>query len=173
MLRWGWVLNQTPQRDGWIALGLAHNWTDILGQTYHLTGIALYILVNQNLNLIGEPIMDDHPAALTCGSPNTASLAFNGGTDLLVDAGTEPVDHEHAVVSIPPLCSPGVSYVGLKYRFMKHFPAAAAGPWSVLTQFLNKYGALTSGAKVNAEVNFVDDRYGWKGTPAFATGIVP
>lgn len=171
--RWGTVLNQTPQRDGWISRALVTNWTDIFGQTYHLTGLALYILVNQNLATIGEAVLDDAPGSLTCGSPGTATIAFNGGAHLYLDTGTHPAANEHAVIWAAPPCSPGVAYVGKKYRIMAHFAAAVAGPWDIITPYQNKYGILTSGRQVCALVNFIDDRYGWQGTPATASGIIP
>jgi hypothetical protein len=171
--RWGWVLNQTPQRDGWTALGLATDWTDVFGQTYHLHGYALYVLVNQNLVRLGEAIMDDDPAVLSCGSPGGSTITFNGGAALLADSTIAPAANEHAVVWAAAPCSPGISVFGRKYRIIDVFGAAVAGPWDIKDKYETKFGLLPSGMMIPALVNFTSDLCGWQGTPAEATGIVP
>lgn len=171
--RWGWVLNQTPQRDDWIALALATDWTDVFGQTYHLHGYALYVLVNQNLVRLGEAIMDNAPAALSCGSPGGATLAFNGGALLEADSTIAPATHEHAVVWAAAPCSPGITVFGRKYRIIDTFAAGLAGPWDIKSKYETKFGLLPSSFMIPALVNFTCDDCGWQGTPAEATGIVP
>lgn len=50
------------QRAGWKALGEQITRTDTLGQTYNLTGLQAFVLVNANLATVGGTALDDAPA---------------------------------------------------------------------------------------------------------------
>jgi hypothetical protein len=171
--RWSQVLNQ-GQRDDWNALALTKDFHDVFDQVYHITGLSLYLLCNQNLKTIGKGPIDDIPPALTCGSPGSATLVIAGSPPTLVaNSSNAPAASEHCVILASRGLSPGVLVVGKWMVKLQHFPAGIAGPWDLTDKWVAKNGDTISGQRIFVEVRFYDEDNGWQGTPAQAYDDVP
>jgi hypothetical protein len=70
--RWANTLTDV-QRLGWSALAAVTNYSNVFGNTYHPTGLQLYLGCNRNLDVVSVAHIDDPPANLDVGGLVTLS----------------------------------------------------------------------------------------------------
>lgn len=68
----------------WRAAAADYNRSNILGQDYNLSGIALYCLVNQYRQMKGEALISAPPAVAHPAAPSAVNSAVVGGGNLTV-----------------------------------------------------------------------------------------
>lgn len=174
-ISWGWVL-LPGQRTDWIAwaANAAHTVLDIFNNSIYLTGLNWYVWVNQNLKTIGEARRDDVPAVWTVGDPTSCDVTIGGPPYTLeVDPLVQPGANDHAVVQAAPPLSAGRTFIGKTWRIVKHFGAAVAGPYDILSVYEDKFGPLQAGQTINCSMFYIDDRCGKKSAIVADSAIVP
>jgi hypothetical protein len=72
--RWATGLNAT-QRAGWTAFAAVHPFINVFGDSITLSGIAMYMAVNQRLLLVGSPIIDDSPSSFVVADLGAVTVA--------------------------------------------------------------------------------------------------
>lgn len=165
--RW-WQQLDASQRDDWRALAEANPRPNVWGDEYPLTGLALYVALNQTLIQAGETPTDDAPtdqavsapatATLTVSTPSTASLAFTSTP--------APADHKPYIFVTPPI-SPGVANFDGKFFFLTTFSAASSSPLNIASALIALTGPLLESRQYAARLHFLNTTNG-----ALSPGIV-
>jgi hypothetical protein len=128
------------QRAGWASLGLSITRTDSLGQTYNLTGLQAYCMVNNNLLDAGEAVISAAPAIVAPGDLLTAVVTTAGGTLSLAYTTTPLAASTRLFVYASPQRSAGRNYEG-DFRLIFVTAAAAASPANILASYSARFGA--------------------------------
>jgi hypothetical protein len=142
-----WRLLTSSQREGWIALGLQIVRSDSLGQTYNLTGLQAYELVNNNRLAAGDAIVSDapyleQPEPVATIILTLTSIAFTWAyTPTPLGAG------ERLFAFIGPQRSAGRAYEG-DLRLIQVSAAAGASPLNVLALYTARFGAPVTGNRI-------------------------
>jgi len=71
--RWAVTLDD-PQRAGWIAFAAVHPFVNVFGDSIVLSGIAMYMAVNQRVRLCGGSWVDDAPQTFVVGDLGTLTV---------------------------------------------------------------------------------------------------
>jgi len=169
--KWDDTLTPT-QRAGWKNLAALHPRTDQLLKSYTLTGMQLYVSVNQALKQIGEPPTNDAPAAYSCGSPTAVTIAWTPPAGpLTIDSPIEPAANEVPVIWASPnlpggrTTVHGTSVKG-KLRFLASYASGSAGPHDITAIYTAAYGAFKIGQLINFKLQFTDKTNGCQGIAA-------
>lgn len=170
--RWWDELSPT-ERDDWRALAAANPRPNRWGDEFPLTGLALYVSVNQNLLRAGLSSTDTAPSdqtvtapsscTLTATAPNTASLAFA--------ASPVPTDHIAVLYSTPPL-SPGVENPTGKFQYIAVSSSGQTTPWAVGSLLQSRFGSFTAGRRFFVSLHFLNTDNGALSTGASSAAII-
>lgn len=158
--RW-WAVLSPSQRDDWRALAAANPRPNTWGDLFPLTGLALYIAINQLLHQAGEPTTDDAPtdqavtpvatATITATAPNTFSLAFTPSP--------VPADHVLYVATTGPI-SPGITNTSKAKKFLAVSAFAATTPLDLSSELLSLFGDVITGRQYAVAAKFLNTTNG-------------
>lgn len=129
-----WQTTMTPtQRSGWEIYAANVPRRNRLGDTIHLSGIAMYTRCNVSRIQAGLPVVDDGPNSYTIGDPpDLTGVAWsNSGPNTLTlnyNVTTDPADRLLVYVSRP--ISPTVNFFRGPYRY-NGSPAGGAGTYVI------------------------------------------
>lgn len=146
------------QRAGWAALGAGITRSDSLGQTYTLTGLQAYALVNIVTSITGGAAISDAPvlsvpdalATITAaGTIATLTVAF---TPTPLPAGLK------GIVYASPQTSAGRNFQA-DLRLLQVTAAAAASPVDCFASYTARFGPLAVGQKVFFAVSVTDGKF--------------
>jgi len=158
---WSSVLTQA-QRNAWIALAANNPQTNVFGNTYIMTGLQMYQLVNRNLQTIGVTLLADPPTDLSVGSPGSITLASSAGPPITLTAtpDTDPgADDVPVYFAVAPV-NAGRIFTHNRERYIGQDAAATAGPFDVAADYAAKYGALVAGQNVTVGVKYISNATG-------------
>jgi hypothetical protein len=160
--RWSGTLSPS-QRSGWLALAASYTRQDRFLQSYHMTGLQMYLSLNQSLKAIGQPYLDDAPLSLSVGAPLTCTLGWTPPSGpLTVSAGTPPGAHDVPTIFSTPMMNAGRRSVTASKRALTYFPAGTAAPWDITTAYNAKHGLFIAGRAVTVMLKYCDDRTGFQ-----------
>lgn len=158
--RW-WTILSASQRDDWRALAAANPRPNTWGDPFPLTGLALYIGINQLLHQAGEATTDDAPtdqavtpvatATITATAPNTFSLAFTPSP--------VPADHVLYLATTGPI-SPGITNTTTAKKFLAVSAFAATTPLDLSSELLSLFGDVITGRQYAVAAKFLNTTNG-------------
>jgi hypothetical protein len=148
------------ERDAWNRAVVEFIKTNIFGDKYKPSGINLFIRINMNLFLIGQPMitLPPVPVAVDYIRIIKIKLDINGNAiDLFIES-KNGINHIPTVFVTRPL-SPGITYVKSEFRMIE-YSIEFLGPDQYIlhigAQYKSKYGPL---------VDFIGQRFSYKITP--------
>lgn len=152
--------------------------TDIFGDTRHLTGQTLFVKLNANLEKIGLPRVTEAPSPT--GFPVLelvkVDIAIDSIADLtLVDFEVSPkvipAGFSLVAYATPPL-SKSRSFVKNEYRFMGAVTPSAAGIADISTPYIARFGDPIVGENVHIKIALIANDTGQQSVPLDMSGIV-
>jgi hypothetical protein len=161
------------QRKLWNQNAINFNRTNVFGDQVKLNGFNLFKQLNQNLLVVGQPVINDAPAPGAVFGFTSASLAADtgGGTLILTYAPVIPAGTS-VILSATTQLSAGVNFVKSELRKIDTIIAADVSPLDISAEYIVKFGALPAvGTKVFVEIKPVNDTTGQAGTPLKLSAI--
>lgn len=155
------------QRQAWIDAAANFPFTDIYGNTKILSGSALYIKLNNNLDQVGVAAITDAPAPVAIPAVAVSAMSAAAGTPALSLTFTPtPIPADFAlVVQTTGNVGAGKSFVKNLYRFISFLDAAATSPANLLAAFEAVHGAPVAGQQIFAKVYMISKLTGQAGIP--------
>lgn len=170
--RW-WNELDVSQRTDWRALAAANPRPDTWGTEFPLTGLALYVGVNQLLTQAGQSSTDTAPsdqvvtspltATPTLTAPNTASLAFT--------ATPVPADHVAVLFATRPL-SPGIENPVGNFAFLTASGSGQTSPWAIGSTYVARFGTLPAGRQVFFSLHFLNTDNGAQSPGVISSALI-
>ena len=159
------------QQDAWVAAALQVQSKPRLGQSGPLTGLQLFVKLNANLTLVGEPAINAPADRPTFDSNVCQSLELTNVSNVialkLVCSGSS--DAFNLVWG----CAPQKSGTRrpLSWRYLGELPEVVSGKADLTTLYANKFGTPAVGQRVF--VKSVQMAEGWQDNPVFFHGLIP
>lgn len=158
------------QRNSWDQGSVNFPFTDIFGDQLNLSGQALFIKLNSNLEKIGESRITTAPLPVGFDQLAITSLTAtqNAGAltvlELSVNVATLPAGYKMAVYATPPI-NPGRSFVKNQFRFLGT-AAVTTNDADLLQAYTDRFGsAITAGQSIHVRVALVSETTGQQGVP--------
>lgn len=166
-----WRSLTDEDRLSWGYLGASVLRTDSLGQSYTLTGLQAFVLVNNNLAAAGEAAVTTPPTYLLPDPVNSLTLTATAGVAAFSVAFTAtPLPASTRLfVFASPQRSQGISFEN-DLRLIVVSAAAAASPVNALAGYTARFGTLVAGNKIFVSV--VTHLAGFTSTPVRDAVIV-
>ena len=172
-LTFNWQLLNDDERTNWIAETANYPRTNSFGDTYYMTGQALYISLNLNLWKIGQAFIS---------TPVTKVIPPDVGTFAPVMKGTPSAFHLHFtalpndgdsryIVYASASTSPGKYYVSTALRSIAVHDMDADNVYDFGPDYDNYFGGNTADQKTFVKAVSVSSRCGCMGVPFFASCI--
>lgn len=160
------------QRNGWIAQAEFFPIIDIFGNSKILSGQALFVQVNRNLNTAGQSAITaaPTPGAIPAWFASTATSAPAGATLLNVNVATVPAGWT-AVVATSQQVTPGIGFAKNLFRVLGDFTATAS-VITLTTAFNARFGAPVAGNKIFFRTYIISNTTGQASTPSEVFCIV-
>ena len=151
-------------RAGWISLAARYPVKDAFGNSRTLTGLQMFVRCNGALLAIAESVILPAPANLIAGTPGAVILtAIAPNANLTLEVAVNPGADEVPVIYAAAPASAGRSRSGAGCRQIKFFAAATAGPYLFMDEYDTKFGPWTVGARIFAEIRYVNSTTGAQG----------
>ncbi len=159
------------QQDAWITAGAGEQSRPSLGQSGPLTGLQLYVKLNANLDLVGEPHIND-PAAKPVFEANvTQSLELTNVVNViaikLVCSGSSAAFN---VVRAAPPQKSGTRRP-ITFRVLGELPEVVGGKADITSLYVAEFGAPQAGDRLFVESYQIQS--GWADLPKMYTGVIP
>lgn len=154
--------------------------TDIFGDIQHLSGQALFIRLNGNLEKVGQPRIDVMPelvgfpevaitsvtATATAGALTALEVdtAINGAANAAIPAGYSLA--VYATDAVPA----GIEFVKQRFRFLGTATQTADEPLDLTAQWNARFGAIQSGARIFVRLALVANSSGQQSVPVEGIG---
>ena len=168
----GWGSLSESERQSWNSAAPDFKKTNIFGNSYSPTGKNLYMLINQNLVLIGETPVTDPPVPVAPVSLLTLTLASNTDAAQTIGYTATPTGaNTVCIVEATRPLSPGTFSPGSSFRKIATIAAAAASPFNSFASYTAVFGTPVTGKKIFVRVTPVDDTTGTRGIPLQTSGI--
>jgi len=135
------------QRAGWTSLGLQIVRTDSLGQTYTLTGLQAYCLINITNLDAGVATVSAAPALTSPTGLLTATITSTGGTLSYAYTATPLAADNKLFIYASPQRSAGRNFEA-DLRLIHVSAAAAASPANILAAYTSRFGVPVVGNKI-------------------------
>ncbi len=166
-----WDSLTESQQDAWIAAAAQEQSRPTLGQSGPLTGLQLFVKLNANLALVGEPPLNA-PAAKPQWDANVTQgleLTNPGGVPALklTCSGTS------AAFNVIRAAAPQKSGTRrpMSLRIIGELPEVVTGKADITSLYTAKFGAPVAGDRIFVESFQMED--GWQDVPKAYTGLVP
>lgn len=171
-----WAGISQTERNGWAALAQTLPFTDIFGDPKTLSGQALYVKLNTNLQKVAQPVISSAPLKIAVPgiAPDGLVATVAGGTLSALTLSILPASIPAGfslIVFATPAVNPGVSFVKNQYRMIGVAPAAVAGDISLQVLWNARFGSIAAGQKVFVRFALVSNTTGQQGIPAEAQTI--
>lgn len=162
------------QRQSWIDATVNFPFTDIYGNTKILSGQALYVKLNNNLNVIGEAAISDAPSPVAIPALSDVVLTAAAGTPAISVAflPTSVPTGFTQVFQTTGNVTPGKSFVKNLFRFIAIAAAGPSSPQDLLFDFTAVHGNPVEGQKIFIKTFLVSVDSGQAGIPLQAVAIV-
>lgn len=165
------------QRNAWINFATSNPVIDVFGDTIVLTGINMYVRVNNLRLLMGLPILDNPPSDFSVSNPTDVSLTITTTPTFAMNVAfapsPSPTNHRVEVWVTEPM-KPGVMFFSQKLRLLLITSSdAVSSPIDITSEYINRFGMPASGTKIGVEVRFVNETNGAQSRGLRSTAIVP
>lgn len=152
----------TDERNGWNAVVSQWQKTNVFGQQYTLSGINLYVGLNQNLlqveqpNISVAPLPGEMPVLQAFGIAADVSSTSIIWTLGMNSSSVIPVGYNLVIDATPPM-SPGRTYVKNKYAQITFLAAAVdTNLQNLWPAYVARYGALAAGQIIYLRAKLID-----------------
>ena len=152
----------TPiQQQEWSDFAVSFPRTDSLGNTYILSGIAMFNSINQILRQYNLSVLTTPPLNLSVEKLLTVTTTFTvaAGLDFAFTPTPMGADTRMVFFMTSPL-SGGIKFVKNRYRFVGVSSAAEASPIDLTGSYTTKFGAPVAGNRIGWKVFFLNDSNG-------------
>jgi len=156
-----WRALSSADQESWIAAAKSFPYFDIFGNSKELAGNALYISLNKNLLVAGQPIIASAPAPGEIPVFAIASASAVSGTGVVtvtVDPAVIPAGFTMMVAATPNV-SAGIRFVKNLYRTLGAF-TVTAGVATLTAAYAAKFGSLAAGQTIGFRVWLVNETTG-------------
>lgn len=161
------------QRQSWIDAAPNFPFTDIFGNSKILSGQALYVKLNNNLNIVGEPAIATAPTPVSIPAFALTLVTADDSANTVIITGTTPVPANFAlVVQATPNVTAGKSFVKNLFRNTSIQAAAATSPYDISADYVALFGDPVVGQKIFVRCFLVSTISGQAGIPVQAQTIV-
>lgn len=151
--QWGALLES--QRLAWNEAVKEWGSTDIFGDIKKPSGINLFVKLNANLISVGLPTLSDVPAKSEVPTVIVTDGTYRVSTDAVtINFDSLLADGSIALVRATPKLSAGVSFVKSQFRVIG-YGNVSVGVLSLYGAYSTKFGAVSVGANIYANVQFV------------------
>lgn len=168
-----WRALTQAQRSSFIAGAVNFPFTDIFGDQMTLSGQALFIKLNANLEKIGQSRINTAPLPVGFEEIAIASVSATQTTgaltalELSMNITTVPAGYSLAVYATPPI-NPGRAFVKNQFRFLGVAPVVANDA-DILQLYTDRFGAsATAGQTIHVRAALVSHDTGQQGVPVSA-----
>jgi hypothetical protein len=166
-----WRALTQDQRNAWIEAAKAQGTKKRMRTNGALTGLQLFVRVNCNLLLIGQPTVSDPPDIPNFApSPCTGLVVTNTGGTIAVKLAAGSDWNDYTIVRACAPLSQGIQVCN-DFRVLGQPPAPAQGFSTITTLYANKFGAPSVGSKVFVQVQQIIN--GYEDLPTQFEAIVP
>lgn len=148
-LAMAWNALSGAQRDAWNAWAQGILFTNRLGETYAPSGRQAYISCNQNLQIVGSPLIDDPPVTTVAPVLDIAWLEFAAestagilSTLEVTDTGPHAGDMTYQLMLSPP----SIVARGQSYRNLLRGQGQFVGDYEVTQDLLGAYASTFFGS---------------------------
>lgn len=161
-----WRTLRDAQQQGWINASLSFPFTDVFGNTRYLSGQTLYVKLNCNLNLIGQPQIDDAPSPtglpiIAISSVDATTLVPSFNITLVDDTGLSGTSL--LIYATPPV-STGRSYVKGMFKLLG-VGTSVSDIIDIEALYSARYAAVVTGEKIYVKVVVVNNTTGQASPP--------
>jgi len=159
------------QQDAWIAAAAQEQSRPTLGQSGPLTGLQLFVKLNANLTLVGEPTLST-PSTKPTFDPNIVNgleLTNLAGVIAIKMTCTGSSDAFNIIRAAAPQNTGTRRAISL--RVLGELPEVVTGKADITTLYTAKFGAPVAGDRIFVQSFQMKD--GWQTVAASFTGIVP
>lgn len=161
------------QRQSWIDAAPDFPFTDIFGNSKILSGQALYVKLNNNLNIVGELAIAAAPTPVSIPAFSLTLVTADDSANTVIVTGTTPVPANFALVfQATPNVTPGKSFVKNLFRNTSIQAAAATSPYNISADYIALFGDPVTGMKIFVRAFLVSTISGQAGIPVQAQTIV-
>jgi len=162
------------QRQGWISAAPNFPVTDIYGNQKILSGQALFVRLNNNLQKYNStPILDAPSPVAVPGVSDLVLTADASAQTLSLDFAPDPIPLQFVmVVFATPQITPGRNFVKNEFRFVVVDNPAATSPLALEGDYIPLFGALVAGQKVFVKAFLLSLVTGQAGVPSQVQTIV-
>lgn len=152
------------QRLGWNNAVKDYATTDIFGDIKNPSGINLFVKLNANLSISGQPLINDAPAKTEVPFEAISVVLFDVSTPALsaIAFFNTGLDGATVLISATPKVSAGTSFVKNQFRNIA-VGVPNAGEVNFGTEYVTKFGTLVIGDKFYVKVEPIMPN-GQKGT---------
>jgi len=169
----GWRGLTQSERDSWIDAAPNFPVTSIFGTPMILSGQALYVMLNKNLQNAGVSPITTAPTPVaipTLALTSVVSDVSSTTVTLTTTPGTVPADFALFVFATP-LITPGRNFIKNRLRFIGIIDESVA-IGNVYTDWNARFGLLVADQKVFVKIFFVSKITGQAGVPLQDYAIV-
>lgn len=157
-----WTNLTQAQRDTWNSNSVDFTAKNVFGDAIKLSGINVHSRLNNNLNLIGEPVILVSPPAESFAGPTVVTVISNvQGSILTIGPDLDvPVGAAGVVRATAPQ-SAGKNFVKSEFRVIDIAPEGSNDPYDISAAYIAKFGALpVEGQKVFVEIYLISKANG-------------
>lgn len=157
-----WALLTQAERDTFNQNATDFTSKNVFGDNMKLSGTNVHTRLNNNLLLIGEPVITSAPIAESFAGPTVVSIVSNvQGAILTISPDFDVPVGAAGVVRMTSPQSAGKKFVKSEFRVINIAPEGSAAPYDVSAAYIAKFGALPlEGQKVFVEVYVISKTTG-------------
>lgn len=137
------------QRDAWNAATGNFPYTNAVGDTKFLSGLALFTKLNINLGLCSVAPLTSPPTPGAVSAVLSIVPTYVGGVVTVAFTPTPVPANTSFLLWATPGYSPGIKNVNNRYRFIKNIASTTASPFIASTVYTARFGAASVGTKVS------------------------
>jgi hypothetical protein len=166
-----WRTLTEEQRAAWTTFASQNKSRARLGQSGALTGLQLFVKINNNLASLGLPPVSDPPDYPKFGKNPVGALTITNTGDVLalkLAVPTAPIRHTLVWGTAPG--SAGATFPG-RFVFLGLLPEPVAGVSDITELYVARYGIPPVGTRVFIQT--VQQINGWQDAPKRTTAVVP
>lgn len=162
------------QQEAWIQLGKNIERQDSLGQTYSLTGLQAYMLININRGTVGSAGATDAPALqLPDAAPTFSAVVDASPENFTFTFGTIPTGEFMLVYATRPVSAGRAFASTSEFKLISVFDDTASSPEILVPAYTDRFGTIAgkAGEKVFIRVIMVNAE-GFASTPVQTSVVI-
>ncbi len=145
------------ERAAWNAFTKNNPVKDVFGNTVSLTGLQMYVRLNQALTTVGGTPITNPPSSLVVGYPGSLTVAISHtGPAYSITPTNAPGANDAPVIESTGVVSAGKTFLTTKYRIIAIEAAAATPPFLVPTEYVTKFGSIVANSTIATRLSYTN-----------------